>query len=147
MIKMSSSTQDRESCNGLQIIGSKSQFQAQCIKFSKPHLLILPASYAVLDEVAYLPSQDFELDFELDFRVVFSSQDFLSGIFSAGFKVNFQWFYTTYFVSGVAYCLEVFSRCRRAREDGRSVTALLFNLSQYCIRYCIFDWRQQLTLQ
>ena len=53
--------------------------------------------------------------FELDFRVGFSSwisswifelgffwRDFLAGFFR-GCPINFQWFYTTYFVSGVAH--------------------------------------------
>ena len=47
---MSSSTYDKDSCSGLQIIGSKSQFYTQCFKCSKPNLLILPASYAFLDK-------------------------------------------------------------------------------------------------
>ena len=33
--------------------------------------------------------------------------------------MNFQWFYTTYFVSGVAHGLEVFSRWRRTRMADR----------------------------
>ena len=32
-----------------------------------------------------------------------------------GFPINFHWFYTTYFVSGVAHRLEVFSRWRKTR--------------------------------
>lgn len=32
-----------------------------------------------------------------------------------GFPVNFQWFYTMYFISGLAHRLEVFSRWRRTR--------------------------------
>ena len=79
----------------------------------------------------------FELDFrvrisswifELGFRVGFSSWifelGFFGGIFLAvffllGFPINFQWFYTTYFVSGVAHRLEVFSRWRRKRIADR----------------------------
>ena len=33
-----------------------------------------------------------------------------------GFPINFQWFYTTYFVSGVAHRLEVFSRWKRTER-------------------------------
>ena len=74
----------------------------------------------------------FELDFELGFRVGFSSwifeldfrvrifwRDFFGGFFLVGFPTNFQWFYTTYFVSGVAHRLEVFSRWRRKRIADR----------------------------
>ena len=57
-----------------------------------------------------------ELGFRvIGFRVGFSSQEFLGGIFLAGFPINFQRFYTTYFVSSVAHRLEVFSRRRRTR--------------------------------
>ena len=48
--------------------------------------------------------------FDLDFRV---------RIFLAGFPINFQWFYTTYFVSGIENRLEVFSRWRRTRKADR----------------------------
>ena len=34
-----------------------------------------------------------------------------------GFPINFQWFYTTYFVSGVAHSLKV---KMKENEDGRS---------------------------
>ena len=75
----------------------------------------------------------FELDFrvrifELDFRVRISSWifelGFFSGIFLAVFSlvvfpINVQWFYATYFVSGVAHRLEVFSRWRRKRIADR----------------------------
>ena len=66
--------------------------------------------------------------FELGFRVRISSWifelGFFGGIFLAvfflvGFPINFQWFYTTYFVSGVAHRLEVFSRWRRKRIADR----------------------------
>ena len=62
----------------------------------------------------------FELDFELDFRVRIFWRDFFGGfVFLVGFPINFQWFYTTYFVSGVAHRLEVFSRWRRKRIADR----------------------------
>ena len=44
-----------------------------------------------------------------------------------GFPINFQWFYTTYFVSGVAHRLEVFSRWRRKRIADRE--------GQSCLTY------------
>ena len=44
-----------------------------------------------------------------------------------GFPINFQWFYTTYFVSGVAHRLDVSSRRRRTRIADR--------LGQSCLIY------------
>ena len=35
-----------------------------------------------------------------------------------GVSINFQWFYTTYFVNGVAHRLAVFLRCKRKRITG-----------------------------
>ena len=94
-----------------------------------------------LDFRVRISSWIFELDFELDFRVRISSWifelgfrvgfwswilelGFFGGIFLAvfffvGIPINFQWFYTTYFVSGVAHRLEVFSRWRRKRIADR----------------------------
>ena len=57
--------------------------------------------------------------FELDFRVRIFWRDFFGGFFLVGFPTNFQWFYITYFVSGVAHILEVFSRWRRKRIADR----------------------------
>ena len=88
---------------------------------------------------SWISSWIFELDFELDFQVRISSWifelgfrvGFSSWIFELGFRVrifwrfffgfpiNFQRFYTTYFVSGVAHRLEVFSRWRRKRIADR----------------------------
>ena len=56
---------------------------------------------------------------ELDFRVRIFWRDFFGGSFLVRFPINFQWFYTTYFVSGVAHRLEVFSRWRRKRIADR----------------------------
>ena len=54
--------------------------------------------------------------FELDFRVRIFWRDFFLYV---GFPVNFQWFYTTYFISGLAHRLEVFPRWRRIRIADR----------------------------
>ena len=78
-----------------------------------------------------------ELGFRVGFRVGFSSWIFEVGFFG-GFPINFQWFYTTYFVSGVAHR----GLFKMEEEDSRSVRAILFNVSYYCIRNCIFDWKQ-----
>ena len=56
--------------------------------------------------------------FELDFRVRNFWRHFFGEFVLVGFPIKFQWFYTTYFVSGVAHCLEVFSRWRRKRIAG-----------------------------
>ena len=46
-MKMSSSTYEKDSCNGLQIMGSKGYFTYMS---SKLNFLILPPSYAFLDK-------------------------------------------------------------------------------------------------
>ena len=70
---------------------------------------------------SWISSWIFELDFRVGFRVGFRVRIFWR-FFFGGFPINFQWFYTTYFVSGVAHRLE-------EKEDCRSLRAILFNLS------------------
>ena len=97
---------------------------------------------------SWISSWIFELDFrvgfsswifELGFRVGFSSWifelGFFGGIFLAvflmGFSINFQWFYTTYFVSGVAHRLEVFSRWKRTER----IAGLIYSSISFVILF------------
>ena len=43
-----------------------------------------------------------------------------------GVQINFQWFYTTYFVNGVAHRLEVFPRRKKKRIAGLIYPSIAF---------------------
>ena len=75
------------------------------------------------DEVAYLSSQDFELGFQVDFRV----RIFLAGFFGG---VSNKFSVVLHNVLCQRCCTSSWGLFKvEENEDGRPVTAILFNLS------------------